>query len=141
MSTSMPLYAGDVSVGTVIPEVVRIPSYVQLFRFSAATSNAHRIHFDQKYAEQEGYPDVLVQSHLHGSLLAQTVIDWAGPGARLRKFRWQNRQLATPQDELRYTGTVTSVDGALIECALEETNQLGELCAPAWATVELPTRE
>lgn len=38
-----------------------------LFRYSALTSNPHRIHYDQPYATQvEGYPDVVI----HGPLLA-----------------------------------------------------------------------
>jgi 3-methylfumaryl-CoA hydratase len=40
---------------------------VLLFRFSALTYNAHRIHYDRPYAvDTEGYPDLVV----HGPLLA-----------------------------------------------------------------------
>lgn len=40
---------------------------VTLFRFSAATWNSHRIHFDRRYATGvEGYPGLVV----HGPLLA-----------------------------------------------------------------------
>lgn len=42
------------------------PDSIQLFRFSALTYNAHRIHYDQDYARNvEGYPNVMV----HGPLL------------------------------------------------------------------------
>lgn len=42
------------------------PDSVLLFRFSALTYNAHRIHYDQEYARSvEGYPNVM----LHGQLL------------------------------------------------------------------------
>ena len=45
---------------------------VALFRFSALTFNAHRIHFDVRYAtEVEGYPGLVV----HGPLLALLVLD------------------------------------------------------------------
>ena len=36
---------------------------VLLFRFSALTYNAHRIHYDRDYARAEGYPDLVVQAH------------------------------------------------------------------------------
>ncbi len=72
------LYFEDVSAGTAITPLVKHPSTVGLFRFSAMTWNAHRIHYDKAYAQTEGYPDVLVQSHLHGSYLAQAVMDWGG---------------------------------------------------------------
>jgi 3-methylfumaryl-CoA hydratase len=43
------------------------PDPVLLFRFSALTANAHRIHYDESYARQtEGYPALVV----HGPLLA-----------------------------------------------------------------------
>ncbi|ADU49625.1 acyl dehydratase [Intrasporangium calvum] len=135
------LFAGEVTVGTELPEVVWEPTHVQLFRFSAITWNAHRIHYDQAYAAEEGYPDVLVQSHLHGCFLVQTVMSWAGPRATLHRFRWQNRHLATPGDKLRCTGTVTAVEGSLVHCELREINQHGDICAPGWATVELPVKD
>lgn len=139
--TGSQLHAGDVAVGDRIGELVVRPTEVTLFRFSAVTWNPHRVHFDARYAAEEGYPGVLVQSHLHGSWLARLVVEWAGPRARLRRFGWQNRRYAVPGDELRCTGVVVGVDGPLVRCRVEETNQHGETCAPGWATVELPRRD
>lgn len=49
---------------------------VTLFRFSALTFNAHRIHYDHPYATaEEGYPGLVV----HGPLLALLLLD-AGAG-------------------------------------------------------------
>ena len=122
-------------VGDLIDPVVWRPSTIQLFRFSAVTWNPHRIHFDVPYAESEGYPGPLVQSHLHGSFLAHTVLRWAGPSTMLTAFRWENRHYAVPGDVLTCVGEVTAVDGELVTCALRELNQDNRLCAPAWATV------
>jgi len=45
---------------------------VLLFRYSALTFNAHRIHFDRRYAtEVEGYPGLVV----HGPLIATLLMD------------------------------------------------------------------
>ena len=45
---------------------------VLLFRYSALTFNAHRIHFDRRYAtEVEGYPGLVV----HGPLIATLLLD------------------------------------------------------------------
>lgn len=47
------------------------PDPVMLFRFSALTYNAHRIHYDRQYAtEEEGYSDLVV----HGPLTALLLI-------------------------------------------------------------------
>jgi 3-methylfumaryl-CoA hydratase len=59
---------------------------VELFRFSALTFNAHRIHYDRDYARSvEGYPGLVV----HGPYLAMLLLDHylrahpAAPVARL----------------------------------------------------------
>lgn len=54
------------------------PDAVMLFRFSALTFNGHRIHYDRPYAQQEGYPDILV----HGPLLAILLLDLAARHVR-----------------------------------------------------------
>lgn len=52
------------------------PDPVLLFRYSAVTSNAHRIHYDAGYARDvEGYPDLVVQGPLVATLLLQLASD------------------------------------------------------------------
>lgn len=132
----------EVTVGTAITPYSVQTSTIQLFRFSAVTWNAHRIHYDTAYAREEGYPDVLVQSHLHGCFLANAVVQWAGPQAELRALRWENRAIAVAGDVLTVTGTVTGVsrDGNLdvISVDLTEHDQRGTLCAPGHAVVAVP---
>jgi 3-methylfumaryl-CoA hydratase len=50
-----------------------IPDAMMLFRFSALTFNAHRIHYDRDYVRGQGYPDLVV----HGPLLAILLLDLA----------------------------------------------------------------
>ena len=53
-----------------------------LFRFSALTYNAHRIHYDHEYLRQEGYDDLVVhgplQALMMGELLRRTGLDLVG---------------------------------------------------------------
>ena len=44
---------------------------VLLFRFSALTYNAHRIHYDREYARAEGYPGLVVHGPLQALLMAE----------------------------------------------------------------------
>lgn len=122
---------------------------VQTFLFSAATWNPHRIHYDREYAIEEGYPDVLVQAHLHGSFLCKAVLDVAGARARLTRFGWQNRGIACPGQTMAITGRAVAsrttaagegvVEGAVeIDYELEERHVSGDLAATAWATVVVP---
>ncbi len=65
--------------------VVWQPNTVELFRFSAVTFNAHRIHYDQPYARNvEFYPDIVV----HGPFTAMKLCVLACQGARhpMRSF-------------------------------------------------------
>ncbi len=62
------------------------PDEVLLFRFSALTFNAHRIHYDWTYATSvEGYPGLVVHGPLQAILLAGH-LRAACPGAVIRKF-------------------------------------------------------
>jgi 3-methylfumaryl-CoA hydratase len=69
--------------------VVR-PDDVLLFRYSALTFNAHRIHYDRRYAtEAEGYPGLVV----HGPLIATMLLDLLRrniPGARVARFTFRS---------------------------------------------------
>lgn len=62
---------------------------VALFRFSALTFNAHRIHYDRDYATHvEGYPGLVVQ----GPFIATLLMDHArrrAPGANVRTFSFR----------------------------------------------------
>jgi len=62
------------------------PDEILLFRFSALTFNAHRIHYDWKYATTvEGYPGLVVHGPLQAILLAHH-LETACPGVSIRKF-------------------------------------------------------
>ena len=63
-----------------------VPDPVLLFRYSALTFNAHRIHYDRPYVTQvEGYPGLIV----HGPLIATLLADLLRrelPHALMRRF-------------------------------------------------------
>jgi 3-methylfumaryl-CoA hydratase len=62
------------------------PREVDLFRFSAATFNSHRIHYDRAYAQiEEGYPDLVV----HGPFTACKLADLAAQEGPLETFAFR----------------------------------------------------
>jgi hydroxyacyl-ACP dehydratase HTD2-like protein with hotdog domain len=140
----MTLANADLTIGTEVPPLVKRPTQVALFRFSAVTWNSHRIHYDRDYAATEGYPNVLVQGHLHGTYLTQMLLNWIGPAGILRRLQWSNRRPAFPGDTLTCRGRVTRVyeEGAwhLADCDIWEENQAGGVCAQGTATVALASR-
>jgi len=105
----------------------------QLFRFSALTFNAHRIHYDRDYSRDvEGYPGLVV----HGPYLATLLMDHflrQRPGARVKSFAFRARRpifdiapftlclndqpreaelwVAGPDGQPSFTATLEAVDG------------------------------
>jgi 3-methylfumaryl-CoA hydratase len=62
------------------------PDTTLLFRYSALTSNGHRIHYDQAYTRnEEGYPDLVVHGPLTATLLQQFALE-QGSGRPLARF-------------------------------------------------------
>ena len=62
------------------------PDAVNLFRFSAATGNSHRIHYDLPYTvEEEGYPALVV----HGPFTAARLAGMALRRGTLKKFEFR----------------------------------------------------
>ena len=66
-----------------------VPDAVLLFRYSALTFNAHRIHYDRKYVTGvEGYPGLVV----HGPLIATLLLDLLReklPDATVRRYEFR----------------------------------------------------
>lgn len=82
---TLPVAAADAEVALVGGELWR-PGEVNLFRFSAATFNSHRIHYDRRYAvEVEGHPDLVV----HGPFLATRLAALAARRGPLAAFEFR----------------------------------------------------
>jgi hydroxyacyl-ACP dehydratase HTD2-like protein with hotdog domain len=110
---------------------------IDLFRFSAVTWNAHRIHYDRPRAEAEGLRGPVVQAHLHGAWLAHVARSIGGSGARLRTLSWQNRAPVVVGERVEVRGAVESVDGDLVTLSLQETGDDGGVRAEGSASVEV----
>ena len=137
------LFYEDVETGTAVTPLTVTVNETQMFFFSAATYNGHRIHYDKDFARDvEGYDNVLVHGPLQGALLARAVTDWAGPGGRLVSYSFQNRSSAFAGEELRFTGTVTGKhddgDRGLVDLEIHAEKGEAELLMPGTATVSLP---
>ena len=82
-----------------------------LFRFSALTFNAHRIHYDRPYAEaEEGYPGLIVHGPLTAVLLARLVA--AHTDRRITAFRFRGK---APLFDLHPFRLVGRPDGDRVE--------------------------
>lgn len=138
-------YYEDVVVGEEIDPLVVTVDERQLFFFSAATYNGHRIHYDLRWARDiEGYPNIVVSGSLQSALLARTVTDWMGPEGRLLGISRRNQASAFPGDELRFVGRVVAKREvnreSIVDLDLHEEKSGGEVLMPGKASVALPRR-
>ncbi|MDR3464762.1 MAG: MaoC family dehydratase N-terminal domain-containing protein [Xanthobacteraceae bacterium] len=67
-----------------------LPTTAMLFRYSALSFNAHRIHYDAPYTmAEEGYPGLVV----NGGLIALALIDWCQRFAAITTTRTELRSV------------------------------------------------
>lgn len=125
---------GEISEGYEIPALIKKPTYMQLFMFSAITWNRHLIHYNTDFARHDGLPDVATHRALVGNFLAQMLSDWLGEAGKITKVEWSMRGTAVPGDTLTCRGKVVKKriegDKKLVECELKVENQKGDLIAP-----------
>jgi hydroxyacyl-ACP dehydratase HTD2-like protein with hotdog domain len=138
------LFYEDVETGTAVTPLTVTVNETQMFFFSAATYNGHRIHYDKDFARDvEGYDNVLVHGPLQAALLSRALTDWIGGDGRLVAFSVQNRAVAHPGQELTLGGVVTGkrmADG--VACVdLDIFCRRGDdVLMPGTAAVVLPLR-
>jgi hydroxyacyl-ACP dehydratase HTD2-like protein with hotdog domain len=135
------VYYEDVETGGAIPVLTVSVDETQMFFFSAATYNGHRIHYDKEWArDREGYDNVLVQGPLQAALLSRALTDWIGGDGRLVAFSVQNRATALPGQELSFGGVITGKrEGGLVDLDIF-CRRGGDVLMPGTATVALPRR-
>jgi hydroxyacyl-ACP dehydratase HTD2-like protein with hotdog domain len=135
----------DIETGTAITPLTVSVTETQMFFFSAATYNGHRIHYDKDFARNvEGYDNVLVHGPLQAALLSRALTDWIGGDGRLVAFSVQNRAIAHPGQELTFGGVVTDkrITDGVAQVDLDIFCRRGEdVLMPGTATVALPLRD
>jgi 3-methylfumaryl-CoA hydratase len=88
------------------------PDPTLLFRFSALTYNAHRIHYDRTYATTaEGYPGLVVHGPLQAVALAELCRRFL-PDRQLTSFRFRALRPAFDGHPVRFCGRLAAAEGA-----------------------------
>jgi 3-methylfumaryl-CoA hydratase len=107
------------------------PSETMLFRFSALTYNAHRIHYDRPYArEVEGYPGLVVHGPLQAIALAEVCRRYC-PDRRMTSFEFRALRPAFEGETLKFRGRP---NGSSVELVAFDSS--GRRTMEATATLE-----
>jgi 3-methylfumaryl-CoA hydratase len=109
------------------------PDPVLLFRFSAATFNGHRIHYDREYARSvEGYPGLVVHGPLIASLLLSFIETDVAPGRFIQQFSFRAKR---PTFDVSSFSLHADRPDASGEFSIWSTNNIGEVAVEATARV------
>ncbi len=123
--------AGFEHRGAIVREVTVGP--VQMFRYSAATFNGHRIHYDRDYArEVEGYPGLVVHGPLIATLLLEFLQAQVAPGRPVERFEFRALKPTFDIAPFALHAEPPAADGTV---ALWSTNNVGAVGIQAGATV------
>jgi hydroxyacyl-ACP dehydratase HTD2-like protein with hotdog domain len=132
----------DVEVGELAFEAAWQPDERQLFLFSAATRNPHRIHYDLPYAISEGHAGLLVHGPLQRAQMARRLAEWAGPRGRLLRLSLRHRRPALVGSRLVLRAEVTGkrVEGQVhvVDLDVVERDADGQVLMPGTAALALP---
>lgn len=136
----------SVNVGD-IAELTKGPlTGLHLMRWSAATENWHRIHFDEKFTlEHERLPGLLINGSLKQQLLLQMLKAWASPSGWVWKMSFQFRGMNVAGETLTAWGKVTDLESGpeygLVGFEIGIRNGVGFESTPGRAVIALPYGE
>ncbi|MCP3690408.1 MAG: acyl-CoA dehydrogenase [Gammaproteobacteria bacterium] len=99
-----------------------MPDPTLLFRYSALTFNAHRIHYDLDFcSNQEGYPGLVFHGPLTATLLLELAIE-ENPGRRISSYEY--RAISPLYDNAQFTLNGRLQDGSARMWASNANGQL-----------------
>ena len=146
MSAATPRFE-DVEVGLELPRLVKGPlTTAHLMRWSAATENWHKIHYDRTFTQENDHlPDLLINGSFKQQFIAQFLKDWAGTEGWTWKCSFQFRAMNKVGETLTVWGRVTGKRRAQkfgwIDLDTGIVNETGLESTPGKAVVALPYRD
>jgi len=111
-------------------DVVQDVSTALLFRYSAITFNAHRIHFDLPYAKEvEHYPALIVHGPMQANFLMAEATEWKG--RRPDRFSFRGVHPMFHDSDLHLRATVDDA-GALDMSTVADAGHMGMKAKASW---------
>lgn len=102
---------GDVRVGDRLPPVEKPAiTTTQLVQYAGASGDFNRIHYDEPFARQGGFPSVIAHGMLSMAFFGQLVADWAGGPDRIARLHARFKAVTFPGDVITVSGEVAALD-------------------------------
>lgn len=127
-------------VGDALPQREHTPDNAELFFYNAALWNAHRIHYDLPYAQdEEGYDGLVIAGPQMGDWMAQVVDNWIAQfddvQLMLAELDYSNRAAALIGETLTTGGVISAIDNDQLTVELYVKNAAGEVITPGQAVI------
>lgn len=134
----------DVEVGTELPALTVRLQRVNLVMYAGASGDFNPIHWNQRFAQAVGLPDVIAHGMLTMASAGRVVTDWVGdPGAVVEYGVRFTRPVVVPDDDRGATLEITAVVGDkrednLVRVDITATFDDATVLGKAQALVRLP---
>ena len=123
----------DVEVGTALPALSVPVQRVNLVMYCGASGDFNPIHWNQRFAQAVGLPDVIAHGMFTMASAVRVVTDWAGdPGAVVEYGVRFTRPVVVPDDD---TGALIEVSAVVAEKRDDGTVRVDITASSAGQTV------
>jgi acyl dehydratase len=130
----------DVRVGDALPLLEKPPiTTTQLAQYAGASGDFNRIHYDDPFARQAGFPSVIAHGMLSMAFFGQLLGAWAGP-TTIARLSTRFKAVTLPGDLITVGGEVTGrsdADGT-VELKLFARKADGTVTLDGSATLRFP---
>ncbi|MGY1811759.1 MaoC family dehydratase [Blastococcus sp. SYSU D00820] len=139
----MSVRAGDVEVGTELPEQTYRVTRADLVRYAGASGDFNPIHWSDRVATSVGLPGVIAHGMFTMALAGRAVTAWAGGPGAIAEYQVRfGRPVVVPDDdtgtEVTVRGRVAAVlDGGRVRVDLTVTSNGEKVLSLARAVVQL----
>ena len=130
----------SVRVGQTLPPVEKPAiTTMQLVQYAGASGDFNRIHYDEPFAREGGFPSVIAHGMLSMAFFGQLVADWAGGPEAIARLHARFKAVTFPGDVITVAGEVVARDEAArtVELKLVAKRPDGSVTLEGAATVRL----
>lgn len=119
-------------------ELLKHPTSRQLVQYAAAVGDFNEHHYDLRFVQSLGIPDLLVHGTLQAAWLAELAARWAGPDRWVSDFEAKYVRMAFP-GPYRCVGRVIDQREGAVRLELWGEDAAGHHCTVATATIKTAT--
>ncbi|MFS3126950.1 MaoC family dehydratase [Nocardioides sp. Bht2] len=140
MSIAATKRASEVTVGEQIAELPIPLTRTMIVATAIASRDYQDVHHDPALAVERGSKDIFMNILASNGFVEKYVVEWAGPGAVVKKIKVRLGAPNYPGDTMTMTGSVTAVEGRRVTVEVKGMNSYGPH-ASGFVVVELPEED